>query len=127
MTGLKINSPHKLFKSLNCCFYHIENKNIPINNGFPTNFSIAIVLNQKACFPIMSESNKSALGFMIFSKKSVSIFGNSIALYDSVRGKMLEGEKFGELLLMKQMTRRICWQVFSYFTVFITIGVENFG
>ena len=83
MTGLKIKSPHKLFKSLNCCFYHIENKNIPINNGFPTNFSIAIVFNQQACFPIMSEPNKSALGFMIFSKKSVSIFGNSIALYDT--------------------------------------------
>ena len=31
----------------------------------------------------MSEANKSALGFMIFSKKSVSILGNSIALYDT--------------------------------------------
>ena len=64
MTDLKIKSPYKLFKSLDCCFYHIENKNIPINSGgFPTNFSIAKVFNQKACFPFMSEPNKSALPY----------------------------------------------------------------
>ena len=50
----------------------------------------------------------------------------------TVRGKILEGEIFGESLLMKQMARKILANLLEgllavIFTVFITIGAEKFG
>ena len=54
----------------------------------------------------------------------------STIVLNTVRGKNLEGENFGESLLMKQMARKILANQLAglqLFTVFITIGVEKFG